>query len=250
VTKVEICWLTAFIDRPMSVRDASVEFWAKVTGATLSTALDERDRHAVFTPADGEAFLGFTTVPARGGCRFDLHVDDVRDAAARAVGLGAVVTLESSSVRVASPAGLRFRLVPAAGHQEGRRLRRCGPVIREDGSASLVDQLCLDIPASAHEMELAFWQGLTGGVPRPAGRAEFHVLATRGLPLRLLLQRLDDDPPDGRARCHLDVACKDGEREVALHLGWGATVLARHPWWTTLTDPGGFPYCVVAREPV
>jgi hypothetical protein len=69
-----------------------------------------------------------------------------------------------------------------------------------------------------------------------------------GMPLGLLVQRLDDD---SSAPCHfhLDLACEDVEAEVRRHKALGAGVVRVMPGWTTLVDPSGLFYCVTRRDP-
>ncbi len=81
----------------------------------------------------------------------------------------------------------------------------------------------------------------------PGRRPEFeHLVRPVGMPLRLLMQRLDDDS-SARCRCHLDLACEDVEAEVRRHEALGARVLRVMPGWTTLVGPSGLPYCATRR---
>ncbi len=136
-----------------------------------------------------------------------------------------------------SPAGLAFCVVAWAGERV-----RPAPVGR-----SLVDQMCLDVPAGVFEAEAGFWSALTGWQRRPAGLPEFDFLVRpAGMPLRLLLQRTGAGP----AGMHVDLACADVPAEVARHVALGASVVRRVPGdWTTLRDPSGREYCVTARWP-
>ena len=68
------------------------------------------------------------------------------------------------------------------------------------------------------------------------------------MPLRLLLQRLDDDP-DAPCRAHLDLACDDVAAEQDRHEALGAVVVRQMPNWTTLPDPTRLAYCVTRRNP-
>jgi hypothetical protein len=169
--------------------------------------------------------------PAR--AHLDLHVEQVSVQARRAVGLGAVVVLDDGELVVLrSPAGLAFCLVAWAG--EG---------VRPTGGRSLVDQLCLDVPAGGFDAEADFWAALTGWERRPGSRPEFDFLVRpEGMPLRLLLQRVA-----GPAGMHVDLSCGDRAAEVAWHVALGASVVAVHERWTTLRDPAGRAYCVTDR---
>lgn len=241
-------WVTAFIDRPQSTVDSAVHFWSRVTATSLSPARGERGEFATFLPLTGDAFLRVQTVAdGVGSGHLDLHVADIGSVAERAVALGARAEPRDGYITVVSPAGLRWCLVPAGDAEP----RRPDAVTREAGHSSLVDQVCIDIPPGAYDTERAFWGVVTGWDVRRGSRPEFAVLdRPAGIPLRLLLQRLDTVPEGGRATCHLDLACTDVDAEVDLHERWGAQVVARFPNWTTLTDPTGVPYCVTRRDPV
>ncbi|HET9655295.1 MAG TPA: VOC family protein [Kineosporiaceae bacterium] len=240
-------WVTAFLDRRAAGRDAAAAFWARVTAGTLSPVRGVRGEFATVLPPDGEAYLRVQTVlEGPGGTHLDLHVPDVESAARRAQTLGATAVPRDGYVALTSPAGLPWCLVPAAGAP-----RRPAPVEREGGHHSLLDQVCIDIPPDAFAAECAFWQEVTGWQLRPGSRPEFaYLVRPPGIAVRLLLQRLDDMPADGRARAHPDLACGDVPAEVALHQTWGARVLGRFPHWTALSDPSGMPYCVTRRDPV
>jgi len=115
------------------------------------------------------------------------------------------------------------------------------------GHRSLVDQMCLDVPAGVFEAEADFWAALTGWPRRPAGLPEFdYLVRPDGMPLRLLLQRIGGEVPG----MHLDLACDDVDAEAARHVGLGAVVVRRVAGdWTTLRDPAGREYCVTGRSP-
>lgn len=140
---------------------------------------------------------------------------------------------------VGSPGGLTFCIVNHSAR------RRPGPVSWREGR-SLVDQVCLDIPPSRFDTEVAFWRDLTGWQVQDADGSEFSRLARGdGLPLQLLLQRLVDEQPAVSA--HLDLACDDRDAEVARHRDLGASFVRRTGGWTTLRDPSGREYCVTDR---
>jgi predicted enzyme related to lactoylglutathione lyase len=240
-------WLTAFIDRSASGMDAAVRFWSRVTAGSLSAPRGERGEFATFLPDDGDAFLRVQTLlEGSGGTHLDLHVPDVEAAAERAVALGAQAQPRDGYVSLRSPAGLPCCLVP----DHVAVPRRPGPVTRDAGHCSLVDQVCVDVPPGSYDAEVAFWQEITGWQLRPGSRPEFaYLVRPAHLPLRILLQRLDDSPGDAPATCHLDLACTDVAAEAALHESWGAEVVARFPDWTTLADPTGAAYCLTRRDP-
>ena len=235
---VSVRWMTGFLDSP----DRSVEpFWQAVTGSSLSGRRGDGGRFATLVPPDGDAFLRVQVVgapPPR--CHLDLHVADVPAVASRAAGAGAVVLVDVGELVVLrSPAGFVFCLVPWHGEAV-----RPAPVTWPGGHRSLVDQMCLDIPAGVFEGEAGFWAALTGWPRRRVAGSEFDYLARPGaMPLRLLLQRTGG----GAAGMHLDLACDDVPAEVARHVALGASIVRVTGWWTTLRDPAGREYCVTSR---
>src|SRR4051794_14183431 len=178
---MSVRWLTGFLDGPDS---SAEEFWTAVTGSVVSARRGPGGEFATLVPAGGDAYLRFQVVaspPPR--CHLDLHVDDLAAAVVRAVALGAsVVSDEGDLVVLRSPVGLPFCLVPWSGESV-----RPGPA-----GFGLVDQMCLDIPVGSFDGEADFWSALTGWARRSADLPEFDVLdRPAGVPLRLLLQRLD-----------------------------------------------------------
>ena len=148
---------------------------------------------------------------------------------------------------MSSPGGMAFCIV---GHH-GEAVRPSA-VTEPDGSRSLVDQVCIDVPATAYEAETAFWAALTGWEPRTGVPEEFtYLVRPPGMPLRLLLQRLGEDDPGLTVRAHLDVACGPHVDEIATRdERRGATVQRRERFWTTMSDPVGLAYCLTSRDPV
>ncbi|MFC7533142.1 VOC family protein [Actinoplanes sp. GCM10030250] len=233
--------MTGFLDTPSRVAEP---FWLAVTGTTLSARRGPGGAFATLLPAEGDACLRVQVVgepPAR--AHLDLHVDDVEEAASVVCGLGAVVThAEEGLVVLRSPAGIAFCLVSWHGERElPKAVRWEGP------QTSLVDQLCLDIPAVAYPRESVFWSAVTGWERRESDLPEFSFLESPArMPLRLLLQRIGP----GVAGVHFDFACDDVDAEVERHVGLGAVVVRRVPGdWTTLRDPAGREYCVTGRSP-
>ncbi|GIM94920.1 VOC family protein [Paractinoplanes toevensis] len=237
---MRVLWITGFLDSP----DPDVEpFWLAVTGTRLS----ERRGGGTFAtllPADGDACLRVQVIGSPyPGSHVDLHVADVPAAAGEAEALGArVVFAEPGLVVLRSPAGVPFCLV----RWDGEALRP-RPVRWPGGQSSIVDQLCLDVPAADYDDEYEFWAGLTGWERAKSDLPEFAFLqGDPALPLRLLVQRIGSGP----VGVHLDFACDGVDAEVARHVELGATVVRRVPGdWTTLRDPAGREYCVTARAP-
>jgi hypothetical protein len=236
-------WLTAFLDMPPEAAERDVAFWQAITGSTLSARRGERSQFVTLLPASGDAYLRAQTVLAGpGGCHLDLHADDAEAIADRALSMGAVQRhREPGFIVLESPAGIGFCAVQHQGEAT-----RPSPAVRDDGTRSLLDQLCLDIPAPAYDRECDFWSTLTGWPQRPGTRPEFRYLVRpAGMPLRLLLQRLDA----GRAGAHPDLACDDIHAEAAIHTALGATRCHQTEYWITLRDPAGLLYCVTRRSP-
>ena len=231
--------MTGFLDSPTADGEP---FWLAVTGTTLSARRDGGG-FATLVPPRGDAYLRVQVTGGPVGTHLDLHVPGVPEAAREAVALGAqVLRRDGDLVVLRSPSGLEFGLV--AWHGERTRPRAVG---WPGGQSSLVDQVCLDVPAARFEAEAVFWSAVTGWARRPTDRPEFEYLERpAGLPLRILLQRTGS----GAAGMHPDLACDDVPAEVARHVGLGAQVVRAVPGdWTTLRDPAGREYCVTARTP-
>jgi hypothetical protein len=204
------------------------------------------DRHefATLVPAEGDDYLRVQRVQdGPGGIHLDLHVTEPRAAADRAIDLGATEVADLGHVVLRSPGGFTFCMVgrPAS--------RRPPPATWPDGSRSLVDQVCLDIPSNGYDEECGFWEALTGWelTTSPVSPSFSRLTRPAGIPLRFLLQRLGES--SGAARAHLDLAAEDRVREVQRHAALGATVVAEHPQWTVLRDPVGAAYCITDRDP-
>ena len=238
-----IHWLTAFLDLPAGSVEADLAFWQAVTESTLSSRRGERSQFVTLVPREGDAYLrGQTVLDGTGGTHLDLHVDDPDETADRALSLGARQRHRRPGFAVlASPAGIGLCLVRHHGEVD-----RPAPVRRMDGARSVVDQLCLDIPPDVYERECAFWSALTGWSLSGSQHTEFqHLRGPEGMPLGLLLQRLDHGP----AGAHLDLACDDADEEAVIHAALGASIAYRGKGWITLRDPAGLAYCVTRRNP-
>jgi hypothetical protein len=238
-------WITAFLD--VAPGHAGVEeFWAAATGCTVSAPRGERGEFATLQPARGDAYVRLQRLGAGSDrIHLDLHVGDPRVAADAAVALGASEVADLGHVVLRSPSGFAFCCVPDVGGHV-----RPAPQRWPDGHLSLVDQVCLDIPAAAYEREAGFWAALTGWERRASDLPEFGSLRRPGeQPLRLLLQRLGEDDPATTTRAHLDLATTDRRAEVARLVALGARAVGEGRTWTVLADPAGRPFCVTDREP-
>ncbi|HLL34766.1 MAG TPA: VOC family protein [Streptomyces sp.] len=236
-----IRWTYAFIDRPAALLGPARDFWTAVTDTRPSPPRGEKDEFATLLPGGGaDPCVKVQGVDSGdGGAHLDFAVDDVPEFTGGALRLGARVVAEHEGWAVLrSPAGLPFCAVPWLGESVRP------PVVR----GSRLDQVCLDVPPSRYDAEVAFWGGLLAGwSSRPGSLPEFHVVAPPpGLPVRVLLQRLGTERP---ASAHLDLACADIETTRAEHERLGAVRVARGAHWTVLRDPAGGTYCLTGRGP-
>ncbi|MBC9725345.1 VOC family protein [Streptomyces sp. TRM68367] len=237
---MSIRWTYALIDRPYGRLAAACDFWTAVTGTRLSEPRGEHGEFVTLLPDRADACVKVQGVlSGDGGAHPDFCVEDVSAFAALAARLGARVVADLGTLAVLrSPAGQLFCAEP----WRGASLRP--PVVH----GSRLDQVCLDIPPSSYDTEVAFWSALlTDWEARPGSRPEFHVVTPpSGLPVRLLLQRLG---ADRRASAHLDLACADIDATRARHERLGAAFVARGAHWTVMRDPAGGTYCLTARDP-
>ena len=233
-------WLSVFLDLPAPTFDRTVAFWSAVTGYALSPLRGDHFEFGTLVPAGGDDYLRVQrTGDPTPRLHLDVHVPDPGAAATRAVALGATALADPGlGYRVLrSPGGLTFCLVTHPSRT------RPPATTWPDGNRSLVDQVALDLPQDVHDVESAFWAALLHEPVRSLGDSEFSAIDRRPeLPVRVLLQRLDE--PTGQARAHLDLATDDVTTEVARHLALGAEHIRDHEQWTVLRDPSGLVYCV------
>ena len=245
---VHVRWLTAFLDfpsAPLGTFEKGCAFWQAVTGSTLSPTRGCSGEFATLLPAQGDAYLRVQrTGHGKPRCHLDLHVDDVQAAVEAALSLGVTASAPGANLGLSSPGGLSFCLVSDRGAVE--RPPACA---WPGGWSSLVDQLSLDVAPQDFDEECALWAALNGWERRSGSRPEFEYLVRPAeMPLRLLMQRLDEDSP---APCgaHLDLSCDDVDAERERHEALGAVVVREMPNWTTLLDPVGLAYCITRRDP-
>jgi hypothetical protein len=236
-----ILWTHAFIDRPFEQFGPACEFWAAVTNTRLSELRGERGEFVTLVPEDAEACVKVQgVVSGEGGSHLDFAVENVPGFVESALRLGAgLVTEHAHWAVLRSPAGQLFCVGPGGNSDSARP-----PVVH----GTRLDQVCLDTPPSLHDAEVAFWaallpdwESLSGSLP------EFHVLKPpAGLPVRILLQRLDEERP---ASAHLDLACADIGATRAEHERLGAEFVAEGRHWTVMRDPACGTYCLTGRDP-
>jgi hypothetical protein len=237
-------WVWLFLDLPEREFEVALAFWREVARSEVSAWRGDYREFATLLPAEGDPWLKVQRVGGEGGVHLDLDVDEPLPVAAeRAVSLGGAVVGDLGDVIVCrSPGGFVFCLTSWSPEQTSRGQVRAG-------AESLVDQVCLDIPSPGYAAELAFWSQLTGWpVDDPDPDDEFARLAwAHGIPVRFLLQRLEDD--EGPVRGHVDLSALDRAAEVERHRGLGAREEGPGDGWTVLRGPAGHRYCVTDRQP-
>ncbi|MFI6037024.1 VOC family protein [Streptomyces sp. NPDC051315] len=238
---MRIRWTYAFVDRPAERFERACAFWTAVTDTHLSEPRGDGGEFVTLLPEAADACVKAQGVTeGEGGAHLDFCVDDVSGFVRAAVDLGAKeVAAHDGWAVLRSPAGQLFCAVPW--HGESVR----PPVV----SGSRLDQVCVDVPPSAYDAEVAFWSDLLPTwSSRPGSLPEFHSVAPPpGLPIRVLLQRLDDERP---LSAHLDLACgPDIDAVRARHERLGAALVATHSHWSVLRDPAGGLYCLTGRDP-
>ena len=107
---------------------------------------------------------------------------------------------------------------------------------------SRLTKVVIDVPASAHDRELSFWEAALGQPLPQFAFPEYHGAALHGQDFWLLTQCLGDGP----ARVHLDIHTDDVEAEVARLEQLGAE---RVQPWQLMRDPAGLVFCVVPDPP-
>ncbi|MEV1063853.1 VOC family protein [Streptomyces sp. NPDC050263] len=243
--RTPVRWTYAFVDRPAARFERACAFWTAVTDTSLSDLRGEDGEFVTLLAAGADACVKVQGVAGGdGGAHLDFAVEDVPAFVEEARRLGAETAAAHEGWAVLrSPAGPAFCVVPW--HGESVR----PPVV----AGSRLDQVCLDVPPSAYDAEVAFWSGLLPDwSARPGSLPEFHVVEPpAGLPVRILLQRLDEERPEdgGAAAAHLDLACgPDVDAVRVRHERLGAELVARRPHWTVMRDPAGGLYCLTGRD--
>ena len=100
----------------------------------------------------------------------------------------------------------------------------------------------LDAPADVHDRLCAFWAQALGwppGSPWP-GHPELRSFQPPSGKSYVHLQHID-----GPARVHPDLESEDPAGAVARARSLGADLVSETEEWTTLTSPGGLPFCVL-----
>lgn len=236
-------WLTIFLDLADAEHTAGLVLWRAITGYHLSPERGEDGEFATLVPPSGDDHLRIQRLrdaPSR--VHLDLHVADLDSAIAQAEEFGAELLARPGHAVLCSPGGFLFCFVRSAASEPSP------PAVWPDGHRSRVDQLCLDIPPAAYDEECRFWSGLTGwGLQRRNGSEFSRLDVPSAIPVRLLLQRLDEGT--GPVRAHLDLATDNRAAEVRRLGDHGIEPVGGGPTWTTLRPKVGPALCVTDRDP-
>jgi hypothetical protein len=228
--------MQVFLDTPASSFEEAAAFWSAVTGWSPSERRGEDGQFLTLLPAAGSSYVKVQAVDGPAGVHLDLDSTDRPAAVDRAHQLGATHAWTYHDVEVMrSPGGFTFC----------QTLIDDVPTLARAGS-TILDQVCLDVPATHWDTEVAFWAALVGRDAQVGALPQFVRLVEDGR-LRLLLQRLDE--PDGPVRAHPDLASADRAADTERHVALGATLGGVHDFWTVLTAPGGQVYCLTDRNP-
>lgn len=229
-------WIQLFLDTPATHLDEAVTFWSAVTGWEPSERRGEDGQFLTLLPRSGPAWVKVQAVDGPAAVHLDLDTDDRPAAVAAARALGATHAWTYHDVEVMrSPGGLTLchTLVD-------------GPTALARDGATILDQVCIDVPRARWDAEVTFWSELTGRPPEVGALPEFVRLVEADKP-RILLQRTQD--PDGPVRAHPDLATADRAADTRRHERLGAVVRDVHDFWTVLVAPGGQVYCLTDRDP-
>ena len=242
-----ITWLTVFVDMPADRFDAGTDFWTAVTGSTRSPLRGEHHEFATLLPATGDPHVRVQRImEGEPGVHLDLHTDDIGGTVDLAQRLGAHIVAadddEPGLTVMSSPGGMTFCIVSDGGEQRP-------PDPLPTPAPNRLNQICIDVPSTRFDTELAFWSGLTGWAAEPGRLSEFVFLSRpTNIPLRVLLQRLGDET--GTVHAHIDIGCGAEVATIAdEHERLGAETIGPFTYWTTMADPSGQRYCLTSRDP-
>lgn len=234
-------WIRVFLDVPTPSWDAALDFWPAATGAESVEILGETRQFARLVPGSGASWVEIQRIDDDAPrIHLDLDAADRPAAVRRSQELGGhpAWTRRGEVSVFRSPGGLLYCHtidMPADG-------------MSRDGLGIILDQVCIDIPASLWDTEVAFWQQLTGRGLEASPRPEFAFLGDpdpHGA-VRLLLQRVGSGDT---VTAHPDFAVTDRLSETRRHESLGAVVEQVRERWTVLVAPDGRRYCLTDRDP-
>ncbi|GGR42250.1 hypothetical protein J2S40_001582 [Nocardioides luteus] len=236
-------WLHMFLDLPRERWEEAVEFWSAATGWALSHPRGENGQFITLEPQCGDAWLRLQAIDGeQPRIHIDLDAPDREGAVARSMALGATPAWTYDGVPVMrSPGGLLF--CHTVGDDAAPSFARSEP-------ERVLDQVCIDIPRSRWEAEVAFWTALTGRELDQTRSPEFVRLAEPDPHggLRILLQLLEGD--HGEVRAHPDFAVAHRDAETRRQVALGAESLDVTEGWTVMRAPYGQIYCLTDRDPL
>jgi hypothetical protein len=235
-------WMSVFLDFAPDQFDDGVAHWERLTGWERISPRGEHGEYVGLQPSDGDRYLWTQRLQdGENRVHVDLHVDDPQAAAVEEHERGASFVAERQVQVLRSPGGLPFCY---DNHRHSNRPAASG---WPDGHSSIVDQVCIDIPAEHWTTETEFWPETTGWELQHSDSPEFARLTRPGdQPLQILLQRLDE--ATGSVRAHLDWATNDRATETERHAALGSEIILRTGSWTVMGGPGGI-YCITDRVP-
>ena len=239
-----MAWLHAVIDVPAERQMATASFWSDLLGWQLGDPWPDHPELRSFEPGRGSPYVHLQEIVGPPRVHLDLESTDPERTVGCARDLGAALVAEHDQWRtLLSPGGLPFCVL------ETERRLAPSPTTWPDGHSSRMVQICIDSPATAHDLEVTFWRTLLSGRWADSSAPEFagkwHDDA--GSPLQLLFQRLDE--PDGAVRAHLDHGTDDLAREVHRVRELGAAEIGPGRGWHVFRDPAGMAFCVTANSP-
>jgi len=238
-------WAHVFIDVPSELASTTEAFWSAVTGWPTGTPWTNHPEFVSMQPPEAHPYVHVQRITGTPRVHLDLLTGDVDAEAAQLVELGAQRRRRHEWWQVmVSPGGQVFCLV-------GDPLRsRPGPATWPDGHRSRVVQICVDVPTATHAAELTFWREATGWQHEPTGRPEYNTLVPpTSSPVRIVVQRLEDNDGALTTRAHIDMGTDDLDAEVERLQANGAIVQRRLDRWVVLGDPAGLPFCVTPLLP-
>lgn len=237
-------WVGAHVDSPPARAQIRATFWSTVTGYTLGN-------DGSLTPSDGDAYLTCRDTHLPQSIIPEFYASNVQQLIKQGSrGGGKLMEAYDDSALMMSPAGLLWlaskwtgqRKVPAAG-------TFTPPQLRGETVSCRVDQIVVNVPSQTFDDEAEYWSALLGWRMYDSAMPNFLMLVGRGMPLRLVLQRMKfaaDEPG-----IYLEIACGPAanmERTLVWHKAMGATPGERHGWWVAMTSPAGAHYGLTRRD--
>ncbi len=240
------------IDVPPRLAEQASAFWSAALGWPAGDPWPDQPEFRSLVPPVGDAYVHLQTGDHGPRIHLDAAVQDIDVETSRllAVGAGSARSGEAASSAapwesLLSPGGLPLCVI------RSRPAVVPPPLQTPDGNRLRLVQVCVDMPASSTEQEVAFWRTASGWHWVPSGTEAFAgKLHHRGAsPVQLLLQRLGDTDSSTSTRAHIDLGADDVESAVRRLEELGATRGPTGDGWVVLTDPVGMTFCVTGNAP-